>query len=151
MSPWTLGLLPMPLDTRPIANAPRHLACCHLAYCQCLANAPRHLACCHLAYCQCPSTLGLLPMPLDTWPIANVTRQPILSIYYWSGLLASPEVSNQLVRPAHSNNGVQSYSAFIANVRATMASQQAQPNTQDLFSPEWPNRTLALISLLQIL
>ena len=66
-------------------------------------------------------------MPLDTWPIANVPRH-----------LASPKVSNQLARPARSDNGVQAYSAFIANVRATMASQQAQPNTQDLFSPEWP-------------
>jgi hypothetical protein len=101
------------LDTWPIANAPRHLA-----------------------YCQYPSTLGLLPMPPDTWPIANVPRHLILSIYYWSGLLASPKVSNQLARPARSDNGVQAYSAFIANVRATMVSQPAQPNTQDLFSPE---------------
>ena len=68
-------------------------------------------------------------MSLDTWPIANAPRQPILPIYIWSGLLASPKVSNQLVRPARSDNGVQAYSAFIANVRATMASQQAQPNT----------------------
>jgi hypothetical protein len=133
----------MPLDTWPIANVPRHLA-----YCQCpstldllpmplkcmpmpldtwpIANAHRHLT-----YCQCPSTLDLLPMSLDTWPITNVPRQ----LDYWSELLASPKVSNQLVRPARSDSGVQAYSAFIANVRATMASQQAQPNTQDLFSP----------------
>jgi hypothetical protein len=72
----------------------------------------------------------------DTWPIANVSQQLVLSQYYWSGLLASPEVSNQLVRPARSDNGVQAYSAFIANVRAMMANQQVQPYTQDLFSPE---------------
>jgi hypothetical protein len=90
----------------------------------------------HLAYCQCPLTLGLLPMSLNTWPIDNAPTHLVLSLYYWSGLLASPKVSNQLARPARSDNGVQAYSAFIAIVRATMASQQAQPNTQDLFSPE---------------
>jgi hypothetical protein len=75
-----------------------------------IASVPRHLT-----YCQCPSTLGLLPMSFDIWPIANVLRH-----------LAYCQCPS--VKPARSDNGVQPYSAFIANVRATMTSNLKHPN-----------------------